>query len=312
MFRQLRERARGRLALAAVAGTVLTTGLTVGLATGPAALAASGSAAVITPEASSGIAGWTQAGSYLQNSLTADEGVATVTPASGSAYELYRGPASIPASVALQGWTHIGDPDSASGYIIDAYQGSSSGNKKMFRVTTPSGPSYEYVHTLVSGEIYNNSFDAISPDTRWMVAGEWNTMSHLQIYPTPLLNSATSATGGTLSLSGYIQLDHQVNDVQGCDFVTSTELICASDDSSGTLFSNAKPLLEITLPGPLNGQTVTGHVTDLGSIPQNSACSGTFEAEGVDYDTATGVLRVEIIQPGVCEVATTVYEYKQS
>ena len=316
MFRQLRERARGRLALAAVAGTVLATGLTVGLATGPAALAASGSgsgsAAVITPEASSGIAGWTQTGSYLENSLTADEGVATVTPASGPAYELYRGPASIPASVALQGWTHIGDPDSASGYIIDAYQGSSSGDKKMFRVTTPAGPSYEYVHTLVSGEIYNNSFDAISPDTKWMVAGEWNTMSHLQIYPTPLLNSATSATGGTLSLSGYIQLDHQVNDVQGCDFVTSTELICASDDSSGTLFSNAKPLLEITLPGPLNGQTVTGHVTDLGSIPQNSACSGTFEAEGVDYDTATGVLRVEIIQPGVCEVATTVYEYKQS
>ena len=312
MFRQLKERARGRLALAAMASTVLTTGLTVGLATGPAALAATGSAAVITPEASSGIAGWAQTGSYLENSLTADEGVATVTPVSGSAYELYRGPASIPASVALQGWTHIGDPDSASGYIIDAYQGPSSGSKKMFRVTTPSGSSYEYVHTLVSGEIYNNSFDAISPDTKWMVAGEWNTMSHLQIYPTPLLNSATPATGGTLNLSGYIQLDHQVNDVQGCDFVTSTELICASDDSSQTLFSNAKPLLEITLPGPLNGQTVTGHVTDLGSIPQNSACSGTFEAEGVDYDTATGVLRVEIIQPGACEVATTVYEYKQS
>ena len=312
MFRQLRERGRGRLALAAVASTVLATGLTVGLATGPAALAASGSAAVITPEASSGIAGWTQTGSYLENSLTADEGVATVTPASGAAYELYRGPASIPASVALQGWTHIGDPDSASGYIIDAYQGSSSGNKKMFRVTTPSGPSYEYVHTLVPGEIYNNSFGAISPDTRWMVAGEWNTMSHLQIYPTPLLNGATPATGGTLNLSGYIQLDHQVNDVQGCDFVTSTELICASDDSSETLFSNAKPLLEITLPGALNGQPVTGHVTDLGSIPRSSACSGTFEAEGVDYDTATGILRVEIIQPSVCEVATTIYEYEKS
>lgn len=30
------------------------------------------------------------------------------------------------------------------------------------------------------------------------------------------------------------------------------------------------------------------------------------------YDVATGVLRVEIIQPGVCEVATTVYEYQAS
>ena len=309
MFRQLRQRARrGRLAAAAVASAVLAGGL----ALGPSALAASGSSAVISPEAATGIAGWTQTGSYLESSLTADEGVATVTPASGSAYELYRGPASIPASVAVQGWTHIGDPDSATGYIVDAYQGSSSGNKKMFRVITPSGPAYEYTHTLVAGEIYNNSFDAISPDTRWMVAGEWNTMSHLQVYPAPLLNGSTPATGGTLNLSGYIQLDHQVNDVQGCDFVTSTELICASDDSSGTLFSNAKPLLEITLPSALNGQTVTGHVTDLGSIPQNSVCSGTFEAEGVDYDTATGVLRVEMIPPSVCEVATTVYTYKQS
>ena len=51
---------------------------------------------------------------------------------------------------------------------------------------------------------------------------------------------------------------------------------------------------------------------DLGSIPQSSICSGSFEAEGVDYDTATGILRVEIIQPSVCEVATTVYEYKRS
>jgi hypothetical protein len=57
---------------------------------------------------------------------------------------------------------------------------------------------------------------------------------------------------------------------------------------------------------------LTGTVTDLGSIPQSSICSGTFEPEGVDYDTATGVLRFEITQPGVCEVATTVYEYQQS
>ena len=52
---------------------------------------------------------------------------------------------------------------------------------------------------------------------------------------------------------------------------------------------------------------------DLGSIPQtNSICSGTFESEGVDYDPASGILRVEIIQPSVCEVATTVFEYKAS
>ena len=122
---------------------------------------------------------------------------------------------------------------------------------------------------------------------------------------------ATPATGGSLALSGYIQLDHPVNDIQGCDFVNATKLICASDDSSKSLFPDSKPLLEVDLPHALNGADLTGHVTDLGPIPQtNSICSGTFEAEGVDYDVNTGILRVEIIQPSVCEVATTVYEYK--
>jgi hypothetical protein len=106
-------------------------------------------------------------------------------PPGGTSYELYRGVASIPLAELIDGWTHVGDPDSADGYIIDAYQGSSSGNKKMFLLTTPSGSTYQYVHTLVSGELYNNSFDAISPDTRWMVSGEWGTMTHFQLYPTP-------------------------------------------------------------------------------------------------------------------------------
>lgn len=277
----------------------------------PAATAANASD-VISPESTTGIAGWTQTGSYLESSLSAGEGVATVDPPGGTPYELYRGPASVPAVQETEGWTHIGDPDSADGYIIDAFQGSSTGDSKMFLVTTPSGSTYEYTHTLVSGEEYNNSFDAISPDNQWMISGEWGTMSHLQIYPTPYLNSSTGTSGGSLNLSGYIDLDHQVNDIQGCDFVTATELICASDDSSETLFSNDKPLLEIQLSAALTGATVTGHVVDLGSIPQSSDCSGTFEAEGVDYDNDTGVLRVEIVQPGACILATTIYEYTVS
>lgn len=257
--------------------------------------------------------GWTETTSYLEGTLGAGEGVATVDPPVGSAHELYRGTTSIPVGLAVAGWTHVGDPDSAGGYIVDAYQNSSSSaGKKMFLVTTPSGATYQYVHTTVAGELYNNSFDAISPDEQFMVAGEWGTMDHLQIYPTPLLNPATPATGGSLDLSGYVQLDHQVNDVQGCDFITSTQLVCASDDSSESLFPNAKPLLEVDLSAPLSGGDVTGHVVDLGSIPQSSICSGTFEAEGVDYDPSTGILRVEIIQPSVCEVVTSVIEYKQS
>ena len=280
----------------------------VGLAA-PAA-AADGTERTAAPGPQAGIAGWTAVGSYDENTLFAGEGVATVFEPRQRTYELYRGIFSVPSNLAAQGWTHIGDPDSLRGYIFDAYQGPSSGSSKMFLVTTPSGDSLEYVHTLVPGELYNNSFATISPDAQWMVAGEWGTMSHLQIYPTPLLNHQTPPDGGSLQLAGYIGLDHEVNDIQGCDFVTPVRLICASDDDTRTLFPNEKPLLEIDLPSSLHGVSVTGHVVDLGSIPQESNCSGTFEAEGVDFDASTGILRVEIIQPGGCILTTTIYEYK--
>ena len=261
------------------------------------------------PVSKSGIANWREVGSYDESSLDASEGVATVDPPGGASYLLYRGIGTVPANLAAEGWGHIGDPDSVDGYIIDAFQGPGSGHSKMFLVTTPSGATIQYVHNLVAGEEYNNSFDAIAPGSQWMVAGEWDTMSHLQVYPTPLLNHRTSPQGGQLPLAGYITLDHKVNDIQGCDFTSKTTLICASDDDSGKLFSNQKPLLEVILPHPLGGTTVAGHVVDLGSIPQRSSCTGTFEAEGVDYATATGTLRVEIIQPGTCILHTTIYEY---
>jgi hypothetical protein len=94
-----------RLAAAAAVSPALAAGLTLGAP----AQAVTGSAAVISPESSSGIAGWTQTGSYLVNSLTAAQGVAAVNPPGGSPYELYRGDASVPASLYAQGWTpHAG------------------------------------------------------------------------------------------------------------------------------------------------------------------------------------------------------------
>lgn len=261
------------------------------------------------PVSQTGIANWHPVGSYDQPTQNAGEGIATVVPPGSQSYVLYRGFASVPKSLADEGWGHIGDPDSINGYIVDAYQGPSSGHTKMFLVTTPSGATDQYTHTLVAGEMYNNSFDAIAPGAQWMVAGEWETMSHLQIYPTPYLNHRTPSGGGQLPLAGYIQLDHPVNDIQGCVFTTKTTLICASDDDSQKLFTNQKPLLEVDLASALHGADVTGHVVDLGSIPQKSTCSGTFESEGVDYDRASGTLRVEVIQPGPCIVHTTVFEY---
>jgi hypothetical protein len=274
--------------------------------------AAEASSVALQPKSPNGIADWARVPSSTENTLYAGEGVTTVAELGHESYELYRGLASVPSNLKAEGWSHIGDPDSASGYLFDAYQGPSSGHSKMFLVTTPSGQTFEYLHTLVRSELYNNSFVAISPDRQWMVAGEWGTMSHLQIYPTPLLNHETSAGGGALWLDGYIKLDHPVNNIQGCDFVTSVRLICASDDDSRTLFRNEKPLLEVDLAASLHGTSVTGRVVDLGSIPQQSSCTGTFEAEGIDFDVSTGILRVEIIQPGACILKTTVYEYERT
>jgi hypothetical protein len=291
------------MGLALSAAALLAASVTVG----PPAGAASGRP--MKPLSVTGISGWRETGHYLEDSIYAGEGVATVTGPARRSHEIYRGIFSVPKTLAAQGWGHIGDPDSAAGVIIDSYQGPGSGHTKMFLVTESSGATFEYVHTLVKGELYNNSFDAISPDRQWMVAGEWNTMTHLQMYATPLLNRRTPGHGGNLPLSGYIRLSHKVNDIQGCDFTTATMLICASDDDSQTLFTNQKPLLAVELAHRLTGRTVTARVVDLGSIPQQSSCTGTFEAEGVDYDVSSGILRVEIIQPGDCIVHTTIYEY---
>jgi len=123
------------------------------------------------PLSQTGIARWHQVGSYDESSLTASEGVATVVPPGSASYLLYRGIGSVPADLAAEGWGHIGDPDSADGYIVDAYQGPASGHSKMFLVTTPTGATYQYVHTLVPGEEYNNSFDTIAPGSQWTVNG---------------------------------------------------------------------------------------------------------------------------------------------
>jgi hypothetical protein len=275
-----------------------------------AILAGSAGPAAAAPVRPAAVSGWTQLDRSLASSLTSNEGIATVQSGTGTTL-LTRGIASIPIQVLLEGWTHIGDPDSTGGYVFDAYQGPDGGSTKMFRVTTPTGQSYEYVHALVAGELFNNSFATISPDGQWLIAGEWNTMNHLQVYPAPLLNPATPRTGGSLALAGLITLDHPVNDVQGCDFVTATRLLCASDDSGRTLFPDTKPLLQVDLTAPVRG-AASGHVTDLGSIPQQSICSGTYEAEGVDYDTTSGQLRLEMIEPSVCAVVTDIYRYRSA
>ncbi|MFH8607232.1 hypothetical protein ACH4D5_07070 [Streptomyces sp. NPDC018029] len=250
--------------------------------------------------------GWQESGTLYVNSLTGSQGLAS--RADGSL--LYRGLGSIPLDLRAKGWGHIGDPDIANGHTFDAYQGGDSARSKMFAVTTPTGKRYLYEHGLDAGEKLNNSFAAVSPDARWLVSGEWGDQHRLQVFPAPLLNSSTPPAGGALPQAGQITLDKPVRDIQGCDFVSDTRLVCASNDASKELFPEDRPVLQVDLERPLDGQPVTGRVTSLFAAPQRSICSGTFETEGVDYDTARRTLRVEVVPPTPCLVTTAVYAYR--
>ncbi|WP_461077113.1 hypothetical protein [Streptomyces deserti] len=257
--------------------------------------------------ASAGEPRWVESGTAYTGTLGGGQGLAS--RADGSL--LYRGLASIPLDLRAKGWNHVGDPDIARGHVFDAYQGADAATSKMFAVTTPAGKRYEYVHRLNPGEKVNNSFAAVSPDGQWLVSGEWGEQRRLQVFPAPLLNPSTPPAGGELKEAGQITLDQPVRDIQGCDFVTDTRLVCALNDASGILFPEIRPLLQVDLEHRLDGRPVTGAVTSLFALPQRSVCTGTFETEGVDYDAGSGTLRAQMIPPGVCAVSTAVYAYRQ-
>nr|WP_306333652.1 hypothetical protein [Streptomyces sp. KL118A] len=250
--------------------------------------------------------GWQESGTSHVNSLTGSQGLAS--RADGSL--LYRGLGSIPLDLRMKGWGHIGDPDIANGHTFDAYQGGDDAKSKMFAVTTPDGKRHLYEHQLDAGEKLNNSFAAVSPDDQWLVSGEWGDQNRLQVFPAPLLNPSTPRTGGALPQAGQITLDKPVRDIQGCDFVSDTRLVCASNDASKELFPEDRPVLQVDLERPLDGKPVTGRVASLFAAPQRSICSGSFETEGIDYDSARRTLRVEVVPPAPCLVTTAVYAYK--
>ncbi|MFF3464243.1 hypothetical protein [Streptomyces sp. NPDC002619] len=251
---------------------------------------------------------WTETGSDRADPLTESQGLTSVEVPAGSPNR-YTGIGTIPSDVRGRGWNHVGDPDASyDGYYIEPYQ-RDSGNSKMFRVQAPGGTWSEYVHTLSGGEALNNSWVAVSPGGQWMLAGEYGTMSRLLVFPTPGVNPSTSPSAN-LPQAATVNLDHAVRDVQGCDFSGPTTLLCSSDDPDGSLFGVTKPLLQIDLSAEPNGTAdVSGHVTALRQLPLRSSCSGTFEAEGIDYDRRTGTLRVIVVSPGFC-VLTDSKTYK--
>ncbi|MEV7815053.1 hypothetical protein AB0P05_30695 [Streptomyces flaveolus] len=272
------------------------------------ATAAVVSLATTAPASAAGT--WTETGSDRADPLTESQGLTSVEVPANSPNR-YTGIGTIPLGVSSRGWNHVGDPDASyDGYYIEPYQ-RDSGNSKMFRVQAPGGAWSEYVHALSAGEALNNSWAAISPDGQWMLSGEWGTMTRLLVFPTPGVNPATSPSAN-LPQASTVRLDHAVRDVQGCDFSGPTTLLCSSDDPEGSLFGLTKPLLQIDLSAAPNGTAdVSGHVTALRQLPLRSSCSGTFEAEGIDYDRRSGTLRVIVVSPGFC-VLTDSKTYKFS
>ncbi|MFJ3670849.1 hypothetical protein ACIPSE_30755 [Streptomyces sp. NPDC090106] len=256
------------------------------------------SAVLSTASPASAADTWTEVGSDRADPLTESQGLASVEVPANSANR-YTGIGTIPIGVYSRGWNHVGDPDASyDGYYVEPYQ-ADSGTAKMYRVQSPGGTWSEYVHTLSSGEALNNSWVAITPNSQWMLTGEWGTMTRFLVLPTPGANASTSPSAN-LPQASTVTLDHAVRDVQGCDFVTATQLLCSSDDPAGTLFGITKPLLQIDLSAEPGSTNVTGHVTALRQLPLRSSCSGGFEAEGIDYDRRTATLRVIVVSPGFC------------
>ena len=248
------------------------------------------------------VAGFEQVAHHDLNSVYQDQGSATVHTASGATKVVYAGEV-IDKSFTDDGWTHVGDPDSHGGYIVYPYQASDPNDGKMYAVVTPHRRTFRYTHALVAGEEYNNSFATVSPDGQWLVSGEWDVESRLLVFPMPILNTSIPTGDAALPLASTIELDHPVAQVQGCDFVTSTRLICSADDAK-------KQLLAVDLSAPVSGTTVTGAVTSIGKIPLFSDCKDGFESEGLDFDPPSGLLRVNVIQPKPCFIHTDEYIYK--
>jgi len=263
---------------------------------------------VFAPALAQAVTGWSEVGRDQARALDESQGLATIVRPSGTTIR-YTGIGTIPADLNSQGWNHVGDPGSAQGWYVEPYQRDDRG-AKLFRVQAPDGSWRNFKHTLESWEANNNSFAAVSPDARWLVAGEWGTMDRLLVHPMPGVVATDPAQN--LPLAGTIRLDHQVRDVQGCDFQTATRLLCASDDPDGSLFGTTKPLLQVDLAGPLSGADVTGHVTSLGQLPLRSGCSGNFEVEGLDFDERDNTLRVIVMSPSICILFDSMtYRFRQ-
>jgi hypothetical protein len=209
-----------------------------------------------------------------------DQGLTTVM-IDGRIRTVARGAASVPEAYEAAGWSHVGSPAGFGAEILDAYQGSPRRAAKLFTLTTPDGRRYRYLHRLVPGEKFNNSFAAVAPGAHWFVSGEWGTMSRLLVFPVPR-PAGSSAVTRPLSLAATITLAHPVRNVQGCAFDGSTTLVCSTNDPRTDLYAVPRQLLSVRLAQPLDGRSETAVPRLLGAVPSQTVCPGHGEVEGID------------------------------
>lgn len=241
-------------------------------------------------------------GSSVVSDVRADQGLASVTR-NGTTTLLTRGSGSIPTSLRRAGWTHIGDPDSRNGYVLDAYQGDATSRVTLFALTAPDGRRTLYTHTLTAGETFHNSFAAIAPGSAFFVGGGWGTMSRLLVFPMP-----TRASPPALPLAAVITLDRPVRNVQGCAFESATALLCSTNDPHTDLFGVARQILRVQLSRPLDGRSLSAHVSLVTSVPVDPSCAATPEAEGIDVHGST----VSVLVNSGCNDVATIYRYART
>ncbi|TWP51891.1 hypothetical protein FKR81_13670 [Lentzea tibetensis] len=256
------------------------------------------------------IRGWRQVDRTTVSRTLADEGLGT-----NKSVVYYRGNAGIPQPIKDEGWGHIGDTDAIRGHVFDAYQWTkdTSRTTKMFLVTLPDGRSFKYEHELEPGEpsLNANSFVTVSPDGQWLVAGTLEKVQELFVFPAPVLNPRVPAGGGKLPLVGRIKLDRPVRSVQGCDFINAVRILCGTSDNFNDLFPTSMSFLQLDLAGPVRGGDNRARIQRLGQVPMDGTCTGSFVTEGVDYDVATGLLRMSVNLPTPCSAETAVYTFRR-
>jgi hypothetical protein len=187
--------------------------------------------------------------------------------------------------------SHTGDPDAHGGRVILPWEnkqlGPSNPPTKSFGVYDET--TLELIgwskHVLVPGETNDNPWVTISPDGAWMLSGRYAPMPELEVFPVPV------APFADIPRSATIPLDRPAYEVQGCDFVHATQLVCASNNEE-----TGKQVFLLDLDAPVGGGASSATLTYVGAAPQLPPllgesvefCEDSGEIEGVDAAPVPG------------------------